>query len=129
MKKRFSGINIQFPISRLIISGEKTVETRTYPLPEKFVGKELLVIETPGESGNFKARVIGKIVFGPSFKYETAKDFYADEKRHRVDKNSKWKWQTGKNKWGWPILRFTRLIEEVPAPKAKGIRFTRDIEL
>ena len=30
-KKSYVGINIQFPISQLIVDGKKTIETRTYP--------------------------------------------------------------------------------------------------
>ena len=51
----------------MLLSGEKTVETRGYPLPEKYVGCELAIIETPGprgrrEAGIEKARIVGTIV-------------------------------------------------------------------
>ena len=39
-----NGINIQFPISQLILSGDKTVETRTYPIPERYLGVDLALI-------------------------------------------------------------------------------------
>ena len=48
-------INIQFPISELILSGKKTIETRTYALPEKYIERDLYLIETPGSNGAFKA--------------------------------------------------------------------------
>ena len=54
-----TGINIQSPWSRLLIEGDKCVETRSYPIPEKYVGEDLGLIETPGKDGDFKARIIG----------------------------------------------------------------------
>jgi hypothetical protein len=43
------GINIQASCSELNLRGQKTVETRGYPLPEKLIGKMLALIETPGK--------------------------------------------------------------------------------
>ena len=45
------GINIQYPFSRLILFGVKTVEVRTYPLGDRNLGgdnEDLFLIETPG---------------------------------------------------------------------------------
>jgi hypothetical protein len=74
--KSYTGINIQFPISRLIIEGQKIIETRTYPIPPDFVGKEMLLIETPGRPKKFQARIIAVIKFKESFKYKSKTDFY-----------------------------------------------------
>ena len=54
-----TGINIQAPWSQLLINSDKCVETRSYALPDKYIGEELLLIETPGKNGKFKARIIG----------------------------------------------------------------------
>ena len=67
-----TGINIQTPWSELLINGDKSVETRSYPLPEKYMGEELALIETPGRYGRFKARIIGTITFSHSFKLLTS---------------------------------------------------------
>ena len=40
MAKRYTALNVQYPISQDILSGEKTIETRTYVIPEKYLGKE-----------------------------------------------------------------------------------------
>jgi len=69
--KKLTGINIQFPISRLILSGEKTVETRTYPIPEHYINQELAIIETPGRDGDFKARIVGTIIFSGCFRRQS----------------------------------------------------------
>ena len=127
MKKRLlPGINIQHPISRLILSGEKTVETRTYPVPSKYIGRPIALIETPGPSGDFSARVIALVEFGQSFEYQTEREFYADTKRHRVDKSSPWRWATGKPKFGWPVRVIERINPPVAPPKKRGIVFSTE---
>jgi hypothetical protein len=128
-KKRYTGINIQFPISSLILSGTKTIETRHYPLPKKYINEPLVVIETPGLNGNFKARMVAFITFGESFLYETADKFYKDTKLHHVTKESPWRWVSGKKKYGWPILTITLFKSDIPAPKKKGIKFTLDVKV
>ena len=126
---KLPGINIQFPISKLILSGKKTIETRHYSLPEKYVGQEMFFIETPGKNGNFSARIVAIIVFGKSFQYSNSDDFYADKARHFVSPKSPYRWKKALTKWGWPILRLQILPKAVPAPKRRGIRYTREIKL
>jgi hypothetical protein len=125
MRSVLPGVNIQFPISREILAGKKTIETRTYPLPLEYVGQELAVIETPGSTGEFKARVVATIRFGESFRYKNKKEFYSDSKRHLVTPNSPWRWE--KPKWGWPILAIDIKIEVSGAPRKKGIIFTKSV--
>ena len=122
------GINIQFPISRLILSGEKSIETRHYPLPDKYVGKEMYFIETPGTEGTFRARIVAVVVFGESFQYRNSNEFYADQSRHFVDRQSPYRWN-GQHKWGWPILKLKVLPKSLDAPKRRGIRFTREVQI
>ena len=97
-KKTYPGINIQWPISRDILSGKKSIETRTYPIPEKYLRKEMLLIETPGPHGNFKARIMAIIKFIDCFEYKNKREFYMDYKRHLIDENSHWAWKK-KAKW------------------------------
>lgn len=128
-KKNYSGINIQYPISQKILSGEKRVETRTYPLPKKLVGVDLLIIETPGRAGKFKARIAGIIRFGDSFKYESKKAFYEDMPRHHVDRASPWAWKEKTCKWGWPIQTVQRFETPITMKKRTGILYTHNITL
>ena len=58
------GINIQAPFAELLINLESVF--RTYPLPLKYEGEELALIETPGKTGKFKAEC-GTITFSHSF--------------------------------------------------------------
>lgn len=127
MKSGYTGINIQWPISRSILDGTKTIETRHYPLPKKYENVELLIIETPGKNGAFKARIVGVITFSESIQYESESKFYKDQRFHLVDRNSPWAWKSGKIKWGWKIKMAKPFSKPVDAPKAKGIRFTNNI--
>jgi len=128
MKRCLPGINIQFPISRLILSGDKTIETRTYPIPKKYIGKDLALVETPGPKGQFKARIIGVVRFSRCFKYESETAFYKDSKRHRVTPRSPWKWRNDRPKWGWQIDFMEPLDKEVPLQKRPGIVFTLAVQ-
>lgn len=126
MNKKYTGINIQWPISQDILSGVKSIETRTYPLPSKYIGKTLLIIETPGKKGNFKSRVAGLIKFGEPFEYSDKKAFYEDSTKHLITPNSAWKWAS-KAKWGWPILEVKKLRTTTATRFKKGIIFTTKI--
>lgn len=127
--KSYVGINIQFPISKLIISGEKTVETRTYPIPSDYINQEMVLVETPGKYGKFKSRAVAIIKFGPSFEYKSESDFYADSKRHCVNSDSPWAWDPLKGKWGWPVkvIRTFRAPQQIS--QRLGIKFTKNIEI
>lgn len=128
MKTSYTGINIQFPISQLIMSGEKIIETRTYKLPEQFENVELLIIETPGKKGAFKSRIVGSIIFSGSFLYKSKQQFYKDYPRHCVDKNSDWAWKD-KAKWGWIISKVSLFEKPRSLEKRPGIVYTKDIQL
>lgn len=127
--KSYTGINIQFPISQLILSGEKSIETRTYPLPKKYIGQEMAIIETPGKGGRFKSRVVGIIVFGESFRYPSSKKFYEDQTRHRVSRDSDWAWNPDKGKWGWPILKVSLLERPLEIDGKAGIVYRSGITI
>jgi hypothetical protein len=128
VKSTLPGVNIQHPISTLIAEGKKTVETRTYPMPESYVGQKILIIETPGPGGKFKSRAIAIAIFGPSFKYKSKAEFYSDFEKHKVSKDSKWAWKD-KPKWGWPILEIVPIKEPFSINGKKGMRFTRSISV
>ena len=129
LQKTYPGINIQWPISELILSGEKTIETRTYPIPKKYLNQEMVLVETPGSKGKFKARTRAIIKFTDCFQYKNEKEFYDDFERHRVSKNSLWAWSDDKPKWGW-VAKVIRIIK-LPAsiPNKRGIIYTKNIFL
>ena len=125
--KKYAGINIQYPISRLILEGTKIIETRTYPIPPAYIGKEMVLIETPGKEGKFKARMVGLVTFGESFKYPSERAFYRDSARHCVDRKSPWAWAPDRPKWGWPVLSVRAFNREIPLKRRSGIRYAKDI--
>lgn len=122
------GLNIQYPISIEILDGRKTVETRTYKIPDKYKGIPLVIIETPGDEGRFKSRLSGIVIFEADFQYKTEKEFYQDQDRHLVSKESPWRWED-KSKWGWKIKVVHRFSEPITYSGPKGIRFTEKISL
>lgn len=127
--KKLPGINIQYPISRMIIEGTKKIETRTYPIPNHYIGKEMVLVETPGKEGKFKSRAIGVIKFRPSFKYDSKSQFYSDVKLHCVTSDSPWAWDSKKGKWGWPVEICKVLKNPIEIKKRLGIKFTKDISI
>ena len=125
--KKIPGVNIQWPWSKYIVDGKKTVETRTYPMPTKYEGVELAIIETPGPHGRKKglkkARIIGTVVFSESFQYDKVK-WKNDIKKHLVDINDpQFSWDEKKEKWGWKVKKVRKFKVSKPAPAKKGIVF------
>lgn len=127
-KKTYTGINIQWPISELILSGKKTIETRTYPIPEKYLNQEMLMIETPGKKGKFKSRIVAIIKFTECFEYKSKSEFYRDINKHYVSKNSFWAWEE-KSKYGWRLIIVHKFNKSLNAPVNKGIIYTNNIIL
>ena len=125
-----TGINIQSPWSHMLINKEKCVETRSYSLPEKYVGEELALIDTPGKSGKFKARVIGVITFSHSFQYANEQEWHRDYNRHLVETDNKiYGWKEDKDKHGWVVSNIIKFDEPQPAPEKKGIVFTNNCQI
>jgi hypothetical protein len=125
------GITVQFPWADLILSGQKVIETRFYPLPPKWIGKPLAIIETPGLRGSFKRRVAGIAVLGESFPYANRMAFDLDHKKHLVDSFDPifgWKSNLGP-KWGWPILWVVRHQEQLPGAFRTGMRYSSAVPL
>ena len=130
MIRQIPGINIRAPWAQLILEGKKTIETRFYPLPAHYVGRDVAIIETPGPEGKFRSRVIGIVVFGECFVYETEESFYQDLPRHCVHPNSDdftWESGDGKRKWGWPILSVRAAHSELPPRHRRGIVYSKSV--
>lgn len=122
------GINIQWPISQEILEGRKIIETRTYPIPNKFIGINLFFIETPGLKGNFKARIVGTIRFSGFKIYKDINEFRNDESKHLVEKGSEWDWKD-KPKYGWIIDNIEVFNKKYLAPPKRGYVYTSKISL
>jgi len=127
-KKTYTGINIQYPISELILNGSKIIETRTYPIPEKYLNQEMLLIETPGKEGKFRARITAIIKFTECFQYKSKKEFYSESQKHCVTPDSIWAWENGE-KWGWKVQIIKKIRSPIMVNKRKGIKFTNDLTI
>lgn len=124
------GINIQAPWSHLLLQQVKSVETRSYPLPKKYEGVELALIETPGKYRNFKAKIIGTITFSHSFRYKDQLQWYMDYNRHRVPSNDPlFAWNDNKPKYGWVVSNIKVFNRTIDPPKRRGIIFTKDCNI
>ena len=122
-----TGLNIQTPWASLLINGSKSVETRSYPLPKKYEGVPLALVETPGKSGKFKSRIIGQITFSHSFKYPDEQSWKNDYLRHGVScSDLMYSWDN-KPKYGWVVSDITKYDEPIIVKKKKGIVFTVDV--
>ena len=124
--KTIPGINIQAPWSELILSGQKTIETRSYPLPKKYHNTPLALIETPGPRKLItKARISGIVVFSHSVLYENELGWKADGKRHLVESNDiQFAFNLRKPKFGWIVKSVIRFDIHLPVASARGIVFT-----
>jgi hypothetical protein len=106
------------------------VETRTYPIPKKYEGVELAIVETPGKSAKFKSRIIGTITFSHSFKYPDKESWKGDYQRHRVEEDDRdYGWDENKSKYGWVVSDIKKFEEVIPPPTKKGIVFTKNCQV
>lgn len=122
-----TGLNVQTPWSTLLINGQKSVETRSYPLPKRYEGVPLSLIETPGKSAKFKSRIIGQITFSHSFQYPDENAWKDDYARHRVEENDPmYGWKSNKKKYGWVVSNVIKFDEPIVVNKRKGIIFTKN---
>lgn len=125
------GLNIQWPWSQLLLSGKKTIETRGYPLPDRLIGLEMAIIETPGpkgkaEAGIEEARIVGLIIFDKIHLYNSQILWEKDESKHLVFKSDlSYAWGKRKIVWGWNVKSVTPFAQPVNAPRKKGIVFTK----
>ena len=122
------GINVQWPWSRHLIEGRKTVETRTYPIPTKHLNSPLAVIETPGRhrisGAPDHSTIIGIIVFSGCYQYQTRDQWAKDARKHLVPENDPdFAFNSTKPKWAWEVASAVTLRSPVLPPKPRGIVF------
>ena len=129
------GLNIQNKWAQKILSGEKTVELRTYPIGS-YSDEALWIIATPGEDRSVgKAMVVGIVMFGGSSGYKNMDDVYADVDRHQVPKDDRFfapkrKADTKQAKfWAWQVSQVVRLVDPREGPDVKGMIGSRAFRL
>jgi hypothetical protein len=125
------GMNIQAPWAEAIVSGHKVIETRFYPMPRKWIGQPLAIIETPGKARHFQRRIAGVVLFAPSWCYADKTAFARDRTKHLVDPDDLlFGWQErGKSKWAWPIQWVEVYQQPLPPDFRAGIRYARAVKI
>jgi hypothetical protein len=125
------GINIQVPWVEAIVSGRKVIETRYYPMPRKWIGQPLAIIETPGPARRFKHRIAGVIIFEPSWCYADQAAFARDSFKHLVDAHDRrFGWQgEDRPKWAWAVRWVEAYQQPLPIGFRAGIRYARAVEI
>lgn len=112
----------------MIISRKKRIETRTYGFPEKYLGKDLFLVETPGKNKLLKSTVVGVIRVRKFWAYKDKETFRKDERLHLVEEGSLWDWQKSKPKWAWEIEVVSKFTRPKSFTTRLGIRFTQKLE-
>ena len=99
------GININDkhePWTELILTGQKTIETRNSNSLKRYIGKRIGIIRT----GKGIATLVGYATLGWPKIYRTAEEFRADEDKHRVRLGTQFDFQN--IKYGYPITKVER---------------------
>jgi hypothetical protein len=115
------GLNIQYPYSRLIMAGLKTLEARRYALGHRNIARNmepLFLIETPGarhardamvpESLQLPpapdhAQVVAVLCFSSSTQFATVEEWNGQRTQHRIKEGSPLDWDGGSPMYQWSI--------------------------
>lgn len=125
------GLNVQAPWAQAMVSGQKVIETRFYPMPMRWVVHPLVIIETPGKARNFQSRIAGFVIFTRSWCYADKAAFASDRDKHLVDPDDPlfgWQ-QDDRPKWAWPIQWVEAYQQPLPPGWRAGIRYARAVEI
>jgi hypothetical protein len=117
-----TGINVNDksqPFTEQILSGEKTIETRSAPTLRRFVGQRVGIVRT----GKGKAQLVGYVDIVKEVRYENEKAFNADYDKHLVAPDSPYFKAKG---FGYVLANPEMLMEPVDVP-AHGNRTARPI--
>lgn len=120
-------LNVQRPWAMHIVSGKKSIETRTYPLPRSYIHRPILLIETPGSVKRAPSRIIGVVIFGEPFQYRDKESFDNDQLKHLVKPGDDFYWTSKSKKWGWPVVKRLTYSYAVPTAARRGIVYTREV--
>lgn len=108
----------------LIVSGQKSIETRRSRSLDNLIGNRVKIVRTTGKGD--EARVIGEVTVGKPVQYRTRAEFAKDYDKHLVDEDSDFAFQDG-GKFGYPMINPERYETPYPMPKRKGIVYTKEV--
>jgi hypothetical protein len=124
-------LEMQEPWADALMSGKKTIETRTYNLPPSLIGRKICILQTPSGTAQVSSldneillnsssvRLLGWCIFGRVKQYTSKEDFEDDEPAHLVKRSSWYGWKEGATKaiYGWVVESCDRSIQAT-YPKA-----------
>ena len=121
---------VSYPWTERLLNGKKTIETRTYALPNKYLHRTLALYETHTKSntssgGGMRDRCVGLIEFGSCKEYLTKEEWSNDSAQHCVAPDAaadKFGWIDGIPRYGWKVA-YVQRTKRHPLP----MRFERDV--
>ena len=117
------GININDDLQNftdLILSGEKTIETRNKNTLKSLVNITVGIIKT---GKNKQALLVGLMRLAEPKVYLSKPEFRKDKNKHLIKPNSKFDFVEGK-KFGYPIVKTYKFREAIPV-FSRGIVFRK----
>lgn len=117
-------LELQSPWAEALLDGKKTIETRSYKLPEALLGKKIFIMQTPsgkvGQSAlgenvdlqetEYGPRIAGWCIFESIVEYMDKRQFENDEPMHLVDEASGYGWKDcTKSLFGWIVSDFEKI--------------------
>jgi len=113
-----TALNTQYPWSQYLLDGSKSLETRSYPLPNDLLGKEIAVWET-GREGVEEA-FVGSVVFDRCDEYRNKEEWISDQKSHLVDVHSEqFGWTEGERKFKWRVKGARTFVKNITPPPCR----------
>ena len=138
------GLNLQWPFSRLLLTGQKTIEVRKYPLFRSIqdCSSMAFIVETPGESNDafavavgtgleqlsprpVKAQIIGVARFQDDGEYTDVAAYQADRAQHCINPDcSSKEWNGAGKRYKWRVTSTSELreyvLEDLPTRGMRG---------
>jgi hypothetical protein len=124
-KERKFGLEMQQPYSDLLVDGSKSIESRSYPLPEALLDTKIEILQSEkGQDGvsSVPNRValhnssdnssspllkrIGWVTFSKCIQYTSCEEFEADREKHLVHPNSGYCWNYERPMFGWVVKSY-----------------------
>ena len=115
------GLNVQEPWATQLACGKKTIETRTYACPQKFLSTPIGLVATRRPHGE-KAALVGIVRILRCQRYESLAEFRADELKHLITPECEYDWVNRQTpKWGWEVSLLATCITPLPLQGKRGI--------
>lgn len=118
------GMEMQLPWSRLLLTGSKRLETRSYPLPAALLDRPISVLETSEATadacrplpdvlpaGHPNVLIAGSVTFSSCFAYSSFEAFQADEARHGLPPEVTRSFSKDFTMYGWAVKETVQLMQ------------------